>query len=451
MCAGLHLMPATEDNLKKLLISLCLAFTAGCATDLAGDPADLGRLDFPTGVAIHPNGKYAYIVGSNFDLDYRSTDGGGIYVLDLENNKILDTSKRMGSFGTNIVLSQDARHGYTVTRDDDALVWFEISEDGSNIFCPKAKSSSNSLLSCRVIVDGDPTHLAITHSYRETSQIDESGNATTQKVEFDLIMIAHLRDAGVTAVTVREGENGKPRFSRETAAMVRVASEVLWFEGEKFIVTGRAASNLMVVSPAIDKSGKVKGLYANESISVPNAFGAYQGRGMTMDPTRQNLYLINQYPNSLLKFDITGIARGDLGSDRTQVTSMTMLPSDMSKIAWVGDDDTGMLYLTAVDKNAIYIVDPRKMEIERIFSVGKGPYELVPIGSTLYVLHFNEATLWALDTTDPKDPVVKAKYLEKTEAVQETSDPAQETSDPAQETPDPVQETPDSDQKTPED
>ena len=119
--------------LRPLLLALAMVIPVGCATELIGDPSDLEVVAYPTGIAVHPGGRYAYVVGSNFDLDYRANDGGAIYVVDLETKKVLPGSKRMGSFGTNIVLSHDARRGYTVTRGDDVLVWLEISPDGSSI------------------------------------------------------------------------------------------------------------------------------------------------------------------------------------------------------------------------------------------------------------------------------------------------------------------------------
>ncbi len=403
--------------LKKLFRAVGFAWIAlvcmasGCATDLVGNPAELDKVESPSGIAIHPNGRYAYVTGSNFDLDYRATDGGAIYVVDLETNTVLGSSKRMGSFGTNIVLSEDGRHGYTVTRDDDALVWFEISEDGSSISCPNAGKDSNSLLKCRVILDDDPTHIAITRSYRETQSVDASGQVVTKRVDFDLLMIAQLKNARVTAVTVREDEKGKLKFSHETASFVYTASEVQWLGGERFAVTGRAASSLVVVSPAINANGEVKGVYASQVVTVPTGYGAYQGRGMTTDPLRKNLYLVNQYPLSLLKFDITGLAKDDSGTDRAQMTQMMMLPSDMLKIAWVGNEDDGVLYVTSVVDNAIYLIDPNRMEILDTIEVGEGPYDLVQQGTSLYVVNFLGENISKFDVSDPLSPVKVADIL----------------------------------------
>ena len=386
----------------------------GCATDLVGDPAALDKIEYPSGITIHPNGKYAYVVGSNFDRKYRATDGGAIYIVDLENQTILPTSKRIGSFGTNIVLSSDGRHGYTVTRDDDALVWFEISEDGSSIYCPKADDDDDDLLDCRVIVDDDPTFVSLTHSYREIPATNSLGQPTSRRVEFDLLMIAQLKNAKVMAVTVRN-DNGSLFFSKESASLVYTASEIAHLGGENFVVTGRAASNLVIASPAINANGEVKGIYAHRTMSVPNAYGAYLGRGMTTDPTGLNLYMINQYPDSLMRFDISGLMSNDNATDQAQISHMMTLPEPMSKIQWVGSLQTGMLYLTSVSNDSLYIIDPRRMEIDQVIQTGKGPYELYLWEQTLYVLNFMGNSIWTYDVSHPANPTFQKKLFETSE------------------------------------
>ena len=400
-----------------------IAAFSGCATDLIGEKADLSKVETPTGIAIHPNGRYAYVTGSNFNLDYRATDGGAIYVVDLEKNVVVkEASKRIGSFATNIVLSEDGKHGYTVTRDDDALVWFEISEDGSRIFCPEADEDSESLLDCRVILDDDPTHIAITRSYREKVYVDDNGVEYRVKVEFDLLMIAQLRNAGVAAVTVRQNQNGKMVFSHKSASFVYSAAEVLWAGGERFIVTGRAASNLLVISPALNSDGEVLGLYAKQGIVVPNGNNVYQGRGMTLDPAGNNMYLLNQYPNSLLKFDVTGLAYDDSASDRALMTSMLTLPYDMLKLAWIGGNDDGYLYLTSVVQDSIYIVDPRQMEIKKVLEVGDGPYDLVARDNDLFVVNFLDQNISKFDVSDPLNPVHIMDFLGDTSSTPEKTE-----------------------------
>ena len=80
-----------------------------------------------------------------------------------------------------------------------------------------------------------------------------------------------------------------------------------------------------------------------------------------------------------------------------------------------------MLYLTSVSKNSIYIVDPRKMQIESVFEVGQGPYELIIEGTKAYVLHFSGNDIWSMDVSDPVRPVITSKYLSQTKTAEEQS------------------------------
>lgn len=398
--------------LRPLLLALAMVIPVGCATELIGDPSDLDVVAYPTGIAVHPGGRYAYVVGSNFDLDYRANDGGAIYVVDLETKKVLPGSKRMGSFGTNIVLSHDARRGYTVTRGDDALVWFEISPDGSSISCPLAKENSDSLLKCRQILDDNPTHVSITRSYREYDETNADGTTQKKRVDFDLLAVAQLRNARTTMLTVHEDEKGAVSFSRESAALLYSGTVSTLYEGEQFIFAGRAASNLVVVSPALNERGRVLGLYASQAISVPSGYGVYQGRDLLVDPSKQNLYMLNQYPKSLMKFDVTGLSYTSATSDRAALTDILMLPSDFIRMVWVGDGATGMIYATSATDSSMYVIDPRAMEIVHVAETGASPYDMALSGDKLYVVMFRDDNIWTYDVSDPSAPVLKEKFFE---------------------------------------
>lgn len=407
-----------EVGLNKIGLAasiVAIMFSTSCATDLIGDSSDLGTMEYPVGMAIHPNGKYAYVVGSNFNLDYRATDGGAIYVLDLVSGQILPSSKRMGSFGTNIVLSSDARRGYTVTRDDDALVWFEISEDGSRIYCPNADDDSESLLKCRVIVDDDPTYVSVSRSYRESTQYDAQGNATTTRVDFDLLAIAQLRNARVTMVTAKDTPEGKVSFSHASASLLYSGSDAVCLGDERFVISGRAATSLLVVSPAMDEKASMKGVYASQAIAVPSGLGVYQGRGMVLSPSQKELFMLNQYPKSLMKFDVSALNSGEATGDKAAMTAMLMLPADMTRMVWIGDNDTGMIYVTSVVNDAMYVIDPRQMDILQTIDVGDGPYELAVHENDLYVVHFQGNDIWKYDVSDPTSPKFVTKILSQTQ------------------------------------
>ncbi|MCL2326679.1 MAG: lactonase family protein [Proteobacteria bacterium] len=399
--------------MRKLVLAFCgVVLWGGCATDLVGEKADLTRVENPAGMTLHPNGRIAYVVGSNFDLDYRATDGGALYVVDLETDTVLPSSKRMGSFGTNVVLSEDARRGYTLTRDDGSLVWFEISEDGRDIRCPLAGSGAEHLLDCRVNLDHNPTHVAITRSFRETETVLPDGTRQTKRVDFDLLMVAHLRESAVTAVTVRQMEDGRYHFSHAMASLVYSAGEVLWHSGESFFVTGRAANNLAVVYPALTEEGEVRGLYVKQRLNVPQAFSAFEGRGMALDPARRKLFMLNLFPNSIFQFDVGGLLGAEASSEPVQARGVTTLPGRMLKVAWVGDAH-GLLYLTGFGDDALYLIMPDSLEIVGKIATGRGPYELHAdaVRQRLFVLNFLGGDIWAYDTADPLNPVMVKTYL----------------------------------------
>ena len=92
---------------KKIVVLAALASLFGCATEFPGDAPDLTKLEYPAGIALHPNGKVLYVVNANFDLKYRHQDGGTLMVVDLENGAILtEQTKTLGSFAANIVLNE---------------------------------------------------------------------------------------------------------------------------------------------------------------------------------------------------------------------------------------------------------------------------------------------------------------------------------------------------------
>lgn len=394
----------------------------GCATDLIGEPSDLSIIEYPTGLAIHPNGRYAYLIGSNFDLDYRANDGGAIYVLDLETKQILPSSKRIGSFGTNVVLSEDARRGYTVTRGDDALVWFEISEDGSQISCPNEKENSESLLKCRRLIDDNPSYVAITRSYREKTEINANGESVTTTIPFDLLAIAQLRNAQTTMMTVQTQQDGSLSFSHESASLLYSASVATWFEGEKFVVAGRSASNILVISPALDDRGRVLGIYASQAISVPSGYNIYQGRDLVFDPGKRDMFMLNQYPRALMKFDVSGLSNVSATSDRAALTDMLMLSTDVTRMIWVGDGETGMIYATSSTDNTLFIIDPRAMEIVETIETGNSPYEMALHGDKLYLVLFRDNEIWQFDVSKPNQPELREKLFSTNPSTDLTGD-----------------------------
>jgi YVTN family beta-propeller protein len=101
---------------------------------------------------------------------------------------------------------------------------------------------------------------------------------------------------------------------------------------------------------------------------------------------------------------------------------MMTLPSDMSKVAWVGNASEGLLYLTSVVDDMIYIVDPRTMEMVNTVPTGDGPYEMTIVDHTMYLINFLEESIQAFDVSTPLEPVLQSVIIANVENDDENKD-----------------------------
>ncbi len=375
-----------------LLIAVILPY--GCAQEIGGDVGSFSEMTYPTGMALHPNGRYLYVIQSNFNLDYRIKDGGILTVIDLQTRKILaDKSKRIGSFGSQVVLNKEATRGYLLTRSDSQLRWFDISEDGSTITCPKQDESSTNLDKCTLLLDDEPTGMAIVRSHRNNP--------------FDLLMIAHIRRGKVTAVTVQNDEDANPVFSKKTAVLQFGASDIEWLWSERFLLTGRSANSLLSIEPEINADGEVLGIRTIRTIKIPTAYGRYEGRGFAIHPNRDNVYLLNQQPNAIYRIQVAPLLRDAMAGESARVEAMQMLPRNVGRAIWVGDENNGYIYVSSVSEDQIVILDPEDLSILAKFDTDDAPYAMIydATKQQLILENFRNASIWILDVSQPLKPV----------------------------------------------
>lgn len=397
------------------------ALLASCATDLPGEPPDLTRFEFPVGIALHPNGKYLYVVSTNFDFKYRPQDGGTLTVVDLESGEILvEKTMTLGSFGADIILNEDASRGFVAVRGDHSITWFSISDDGRSVACPLVVSADNrSLKRCTVRVASEPVGLAYTRSSRSEVEVDDEGNpildsegnVRTVARAFDMLAIAHLRGGNVTVMTMGEQPSpvSKPPISTAVAALVDGPSSVVLEEGtERFYVTGRVADNLVAFRPAIGPDLRVLAVFQDFILAVPTPFTSYEGRSLLFSRDGERLYLTNQVPDALHIFDMSQGDNERVNGLRNRLVAQIDLPEGPNEMAWVDEaDGTPLLYITTFDENEITIVDPEIPAIVSRVDVGRGPYDIAvdAAGQRAYISNFREHSISVLDISAPLNPV----------------------------------------------
>ena len=75
----------TRDG-RFFLPAVLLFALAGCASEEAGDPHPVDRLDFPVAVTADPSGDVVWVTSGNFDLAYR---GGAVLAIDVHTNAFI--------------------------------------------------------------------------------------------------------------------------------------------------------------------------------------------------------------------------------------------------------------------------------------------------------------------------------------------------------------------------
>jgi len=259
-------MIARRRPLWVCLTILACALIVGCATEFPGDPAAFDEIDYPTSVAVHPNGRFLYVTNANFDLEFRVSDGGLISVIDAETGTIVaGRSKRISSFAGDMILNAEGTRGYIAVRGDDSITWFAISEDGSEVFCPNAPQADN-LNDCRFTVAEEPTSLAYSRETRSQTLTDSNGNILTDEngdpqtadVTFDLLVTAHLRAGRVSVTTVREvPDQVQPLFDTVSASLLDSPSDVAQQPGtNRYFIAGRVASEAVTFPPVFEPTAE---------------------------------------------------------------------------------------------------------------------------------------------------------------------------------------------------
>ncbi len=117
-----------------------------CSVNRPGNPAPVHDIYYPLGVAMNPNGHFAYVASTNFDLQYNS---GWISVLDLDAvkpaatldvkdpwdlNAFVDVQPTL-SFAGLPAISTDGSRLFLPLREDQEMFIFDISPDGSQLTC----------------------------------------------------------------------------------------------------------------------------------------------------------------------------------------------------------------------------------------------------------------------------------------------------------------------------
>lgn len=364
--------------------------TPGCI-NFEADPAPLDRFKTPVAALVHPNGQYAYVLNSNFDVEFLADRGGSVSVVDLETGSILaEGSLRVPSFGARMAFGGDPSAPdrlFVTTRGGNELAVLELSAAGDAVRCGSARDARN----CVVRGPGrDLTGLVWLDRVDEGQGPIDLVAITTLGGTLSLFGIPEVLDL-TTRVDTR-GLDGGIALARSP------------FDGSLY-VGGRFSGRLLQVSWATDAVGRPAAIFpvgAVELALVPTNRGLSfaEVRDIVHSEAAEQAYVVTNTPRGISIVDLREDADGErpinVVADRISLTERT--GNMVSAIV----DGRERLYVALPDVDRVAVIDTGLRRIVDFIDVGDRPAGLAldPTGLRLLVTHFGDDSI-ALVPLDP--------------------------------------------------
>ncbi|MFB6352214.1 MAG: hypothetical protein ABEN55_14995 [Bradymonadaceae bacterium] len=383
------------------IIAFAVLAAAGCGDAYQPPLPDRGQLHYPVGQTLHPNGRYLYVVNSNFNARFQPDSGGTVAVIDTRTLEIQkERSPFLPSFGGAIELNDDASRAYVTARQDNTLVSFRVAGPQSNapaggaLYCldeegnPTSNPAPCSLQ--KVSTNGetarlgtDPFGLAVT-----TVRRDDPGTETEEKVPVDLVNLSYLGSEQVTTVSLPDRDLSAA--SMATAALVRGGNRIVQRPGSlSYYVAGRDTNVVARFSPFVNfrekgSFGEVQALFQQGRIPLSN-FSSRQGgsvaadaRGLAFDDAGERLFVATRQPDALHVFNLVAEDR-ETGEGLAHAWAGSVpLPDNPSDILY-HEDPRGRprLYIPSFADNTVSVVDPEGLTVLGTIELNASPHEIV--------------------------------------------------------------------------
>jgi hypothetical protein len=386
-----------ESRRPVLVALLVLMSTAGlvsCGESYQAPLPERDRIHYPVGLSMHPDGRFLYVVNTNFNVRYRPEIGGTVSVVDTRSMRIqAEQSPYIPSFGGDIELNDDASKAYVATRQGNSVISLNVagpSSDtgvaGGTLSCPGPDGQSTSD-PARCIVDrvpnqdggsllpSDPFGLSV-------DTIRPTNPATGQAVPIDLVSVAYLASENVS--TIAFPNRSIEGATMESAALLPGANAIERRPGTlNMYAAGRRDAGVSVFTPLINRSndgnfGEVQALISKGGFDLSPSASNVDARDIAFGPDGDTLYVISRRPDALHIVDI-GPADPDTGEGtRHRVrTSISLEDQPSSLVVHRGADGKRRIYVSCYDDRSIQVVDPAAEVVTDVIEVDGRPYDMV--------------------------------------------------------------------------
>jgi DNA-binding beta-propeller fold protein YncE len=443
--------------------AIALGSGAGCTASSDDVKPDAGRLFFPTGAAMSPDGMRLFVANANSDLTF---DSGSIAVvpipsveavvtgwlsmaatvppdlcgddnLDNDDDEVLtaccerdpdftetlvcnerlfleetrDAGVRIGNFATDLAI-QDLSNGalrlVVPTRGDPSVAWADWIPGESRLSC---NTSGEGFALC------DNEHrLAFAFNDDDAAALPDEPFGVFADSAGEFAIVTHLTTGSVTLIDSPRGGSAQITdiqqniFEADPTTGLRgatgVAGRTPQAPGDIIYVGSRSEDRIQTftVGRPINEASPflLQGswFFLNGVGNNTNTNSfSSDTRGMAFSPTGNRLYLLNRKPPTL---QILDTSLGPTGVPLNQLVGAVDICRQASTVTVVDAGDGERAYLTCFQDGQIYVVDPRgRGHVEDVITVGRGPYSVAaaPNGQRLYVTNFLEDTIAVIDLT----------------------------------------------------
>ena len=392
--------PRHVAGFAAALASVLIALT-GCGVEVQGPEPPTDRFVYPVGMALHPNGRYLYVVSSNFDVEFRQDRGGTVSVVDTDRLEIVQAGgAQIGTFGGDIALNSPGggapTRAYVAVRGDSSVTALEIEGGGGQLRCKGASRSA----ACQLPTGSDDPFGLLVDSTVVSDPV-------AGEVPIDFVAVAHLVGGNITAFAIK-GDDAKNN-SRVSAPLVAGAYAIARSPRTgQYYATSRFTNTVVSFRPVYDATGAIEAIFELDEISIDNAapFSGLDSRGIAFNNDGTMAFVANRGPNSLLFVDVGPTNLENFSGSRNQLVDILPMPSGPAKVEYINFGDTERVYVSSYADELIVVVDPASHRIVQTIDIPGKPYTMVVDQvrhQRLYVTLFNANAVAVIDI-DPDSP-----------------------------------------------
>jgi hypothetical protein len=295
----------------------------------------------PVGIAVHPSGRYVYVVNSNFNVEFDVAEGGHLTVIDADTlTATTDEPWHFGSYGALVSLGGDdpamPDSLAIAVRGTGDIQILRVTEDGRRVTCPEGEIPED----CSVAIGRDP--------YAVIPVPRQQGIDST----IDSWMVASL-DGQVTLVSTA---NDDPRTSTAAGSVVQTGANVLAVmpaTGE-ILMASRFGTRVYTLAWYHTVQGEAGGVVLGRSLSLPTPGDRVEMRDVAFSSDGERAWLTGQSPAALYTLDVRPDSRG---LARNVLLGRIDLDGAPAELVAVNEQGRDVLYVALADDEAIVVLD----------------------------------------------------------------------------------------------